>query len=199
METAVQAKTSPASRGEVPYLTLPAFSQPLAVPVGSPGAMLGMLFVESDPATQEKLADRDLLAAVTRHFEAALSLVQAPRALRPEAPDVAAREAAPLKLRLHRRDSSVFVDGQYLIKGVAGALLWKLLKEHKNLGRTDFCYRELRLDPSLRLPDMVDNLGARLILLQQRLAEHCPALRIEKKARGLIRLQVQRPVELAED
>jgi hypothetical protein len=112
-------------------------------------------------------------------------------------PAGSAADAGPaLKIRHYARDDSVFVDGHYLIKGVAGALLWKLLRDHTQQGRSEFCYRELRRDPSLRLPDVMDNLGARLILLQRRLEEQCPDLRIEKIARGLFRFTMQRPVEL---
>lgn len=57
------------------------------------------------------------------------------------------------------------------LKGMAGAILWKLLKEHLELGRSEFINKALRLDTGLRLPDVCDNLEARLILLQRRLAE----------------------------
>ncbi|MBC5767430.1 hypothetical protein [Ramlibacter albus] len=106
--------------------------------------------------------------------------------------------STPLQVRLHARDSSIFVDGIYLIRGVAGALLWKMLNDHVHAGRSDFCYRELRLAPALRLPEAVDNLAARLVLLQRRLADQCVHLRLEKVARGLVRLHVSRPVDLGE-
>ena len=92
----------------------------------------------------------------------------------------------------------MFLGDSYLIKGVAGAILWKLLKDHAQLGRTDFSNRELRLDPAIRLPDVTDNLEARLVLLRRRLAEHGPHIRIEKTGRGRFRLLVRRPVELIE-
>ena len=93
-------------------------------------------------------------------------------------------------------NDSVFIGEDYLIKGVAGAIFWKLLRDFAGEGRTDFSNRELRLDPSIRLPDISDNLEARLILLQRRLAEHCTFLGIEKTGRGRFRLRVDRPVDL---
>jgi hypothetical protein len=90
------------------------------------------------------------------------------------------------------------VDEEYLIKGVAGAILWRLLRAHLEDGRSDHTNRELRLDPSIRLPDLSENLEARLILLARRLEERCPALRIEKTGRGRFRFHVLRPVVLAE-
>ncbi len=81
---------------------------------------------------------------------------------------------------------------------MAGAICWKLLREHAESGRADFTNRELRLDTSLRLPEVTDNLDARLILLQRRLAERCPLLAIEKTGRGRFRLVVSRPLQLVD-
>ena len=100
--------------------------------------------------------------------------------------------------RLHQADQSVFLDHNYLIKGVAGAILWKLLREYVSTGRTDFSNRELRLDPGLRLPVHSENLEARLILLRKRLEERQAGLKIEKIARGRFRLVVDGPVTLEE-
>jgi adenylate cyclase len=106
--------------------------------------------------------------------------------------------ATTTRLRHYVADDSIFVDDDYLIKGVAGAILWKLVGDYARAGRTDFTNRELRLDPQIRLPDLFDNLEARLILLQRRLAERSDAVRIEKTGRGRFRLCVQRPMELQE-
>ena len=103
-----------------------------------------------------------------------------------------------LRVRHFAANDSVFINDDYLIKGVAGAIFWKLLRDYTQTGRTEFTNRELRLDPSIRLPDVADNLEARLLLLQRRLQENNPPMRIEKTGRGRFRLCVACPVLLEE-
>lgn len=103
----------------------------------------------------------------------------------------------PVELHYYERDGSVFVDTHYLIKGVAGALLWKLAHESTHNRRSEFSLRELRLQGSeLRLPDVQDNLSARMLLLQRRLAERGAAMQIHKAGRGRFRFELQRPLRL---
>jgi len=102
----------------------------------------------------------------------------------------------PLRVRRYRANDSIFVNDSYLIKGVAGAILWKLLCDWRQRGRCEFTNRELRLDASLRLPEVADNLEARLLLLHRRLGEQCPRLRIEKTGRGSFRFLAPTTVEL---
>lgn len=105
----------------------------------------------------------------------------------------------PVEVRYYPRDGSVFLDTHYLIKGVAGAIFWKLAREHAHPRRHEFSTRELRLaGDELRLPDVQDNLSARLILLQRRLAERGAAMQIHKTGRGRFRISVARPMRLLE-
>ena len=187
---------------EIPY---PGLAQPhsqLAVPIANAGRTLGVLFVESSEDLQFSYEDEDALVAIAGHLGAAIELMQAATDTdTPAAPAAATAAAAPaavtpLLVRHYAANDSIFLDEAYLIKGVAGAILWKLLRDHRASGRTEFSNRELRLDPALKLPDISDNLEARLLLLQRRLAEQGGAVRMEKTGRGRFRLVLQRPVEL---
>ncbi|CAN7503981.1 MULTISPECIES: GAF domain-containing protein [unclassified Variovorax] len=187
---------------EIPFPGLAEPHSQLAVPILSTGRLLGVLFVESPLDMRFGFEDEDALVAIAGHLGAALDLlhtVAEPAA--PEEPVAAAAPSAsgpPFPVRHYLANNSVFVGERYLIKGVAGAILGKLLREHAQLGRSEFTNRELRLDPAIRLPDLSDNLEARLVLLQRRLVENCPHIRIEKTGRGRFRLRVDRPVALEE-
>jgi hypothetical protein len=81
---------------------------------------------------------------------------------------------------------------------VAGSIFAKLVRDYTAQGRTEFSNRELRLDPTIRLPDIGDNLEARLILLQRRLAERSSFISIAKTGRGRFHFEVKRPIKLVE-
>ena len=100
------------------------------------------------------------------------------------------RSAATTRVRFFAVDGSTFLDGEYLIKGVAGRILWTLLGQYTADGRDEFTNKEVRLDPSLELPEFRDNLESRLILLKRRLEERDAPIRIEKTGRGRFRLEV---------
>ena len=108
------------------------------------------------------------------------------------------KPARTVTVRRFSRDDSVFLDHDYLIKGVAGAILWRLLQQHVATGRIDFSTRELRLDRTLKVPDHAENLDARLVLLRRRLEERDTCLKIEKTGRGHFRLLVNCRVALEE-
>lgn len=187
---------------EIPFPGLAEPHSQLAVPILSTGRLLGVLFVESPLDMRFGFEDEDALVAIAGHLGAALDLLQtAAEPAPPEEPMAAAAPSAggsPLAVRHYLVNNSVFIGDRYLIKGVAGAILGKLLREHTQQGRYEFTNRELRLDPALRLPDLSDNLEARLVLLQRRLVENCPHIRLEKTGRGRFRLYVDRPIALEE-
>jgi len=191
-----------AASTEIPYPGLAEPHSQLAVPVLSAGRLLGALFVESPNDLEFGFEDEDMLVAMAGHLGAAIDLMQArtdaPEAMAPAPAPTAPATGAALQLRRFASNDSVFIDDGYLIKGVAGAIFWKVMNEYARLGRTEFSNRELRLDPTLKLPDVTDNLEARLVLLRRRLAEHSPHIRIEKAGRGRFRLEVRRPVLLTE-
>jgi len=110
----------------------------------------------------------------------------------------AAAVLRPVQVKHYREDDSLFLDNEYLIKGVAGGILWRLLRNYQEQGRVEFSNREIRLDQTLALPDIKDNLEARLILLRKRLEERCDYLRIVKTSRGRFTLHVTRPLTLVQ-
>ena len=186
---------------DIPYPGLAMPHSQLAVPILSVGRLLGVLFVESPREMQFGFEDEDVLVAIAGHLGSAMDLVQAASEQAEAAPDESVRAAptgAPLLVRRYPVNDSIFINDTYLIKGVAGAIFWKLAGDHAGQGRTAFTNRELRLDTRLGLPDITDNLEARLLLLQRRLAEHDLGVLIEKTGRGRFRLLVQRPLELVE-
>ena len=190
---------------DIPYPGLAEPHSQLAVPLLSADRVLGVLFVEGHLDMQFSYEDEDLLVALGGQLGAAIDLMheaEAPCDESQPAQGAAAQAPVPggpaLHVRHYRSNDSVFVNHTYLIKGVAGAILWKLLQDRQRHGRSEFTNRELRLDASLRLPDVADNLEARLWLLHRRLAEQCPQLRIQKTGRGCFRFDVFGPVELEE-
>ena len=184
-------------------IPLPGLAKPgsqLAAPMLVGGHTVGVLFVESQEDGRLHWEDEDAIVAVASQLGMTIATLQqaaeggdevsraAPAASRPR--------GTALEIRHYAVDDSVFIGNDYLIKGVAGAIFCTLVADFIDKGRTDFTNRELRLDPRVRLPDVTDNLEARLILLLRRLAERGTDVRIEKTGRGRFRLLVERPLTL---
>ena len=175
----------------------------MAVPILSTGQALGVIFVESTQELRFTFEDEDVLVTIAGHLGAAIDLLRLDTGTtaEPAAPPTTAPCPVPqgtVQVRRYRSNNSIFFNDNYVIKGVAGAIFWKLLQDHRQRGRTEFSNRELRLDPGIGLPEVVDNLEARLILLERRLAEQAQPIRIEKTGRGQFRLCVAAALELSE-
>lgn len=190
---------------EIPLPGLETPQGQLAVPLRARGRTVGVLLCESDRRKVFGYDDEDALALLGAQLAQALAALQqaeleAVAAELTSEPRPMPLDAKPLVLRHWPRDHSVFADDDYLIKGVAGAILWRLAHELVQHGRTEFSTRELRLwGGDLGLPEVQDNLGVRLLLLERRLAERDCGLRIERTGRGRFRLAAGRPLALREE
>lgn len=188
----------------IPLPGLPHSRSQLAVPIVSGGHACGVLYVESPEDLRFGYDDEDALALVASQMAAAMRGLADPAAEAPDpAPIAESRTAAPATgqpttIRHYPVDDSIFAGSDYLIKGVAGAILVTILREHLATGRTEFSNRELRLHPGIALPEISDNLEARLVLLQRRLASRPLPLQIEKAGRGRFRLIVSAPLTIVE-
>lgn len=172
----------------------------LAVPAQVGGELVGVLLVESP-----------LPVAFDDDDEAALGVVAALVAQAVELDRRSDDAGAPVgrpggrrgpdhgpvtRVRFFPVDGSVFLDGDYLIRGVAGRVLWSILEQHDRDGRVDFTNKELRLDPSLDLPGFRDNLDTRLLLLKRRLDERDAPIRMTRTGRGRFAIDVRTPLRL---
>ncbi len=185
---------------EIPLPGLPESRSQLAVPIRAAGRLLGILYAESAQDLRFGYDEEDALAALAAQLGAAVLHHQHAADTHDDAAptETVMPAGTPVEVRRYAENDSVFLDGEYLIKGVAGAILWAMLHDYTDRGRVRFSNRELRLDPRIRLPDLSDNLEARLILLRRRLDEHDACVRLISIGRGLLRLDVSRPLRLVE-
>jgi len=204
---AVRAQMSTAGgaalRPEIPMPGLTDAQSHLLLPLTVRDRLVGVLALESRlPSTFESWHEAflgivaDQVAAGIERL--AVSEIEDPVAAARPAPG--AGSATGRRRRsfvFYQNDDCVFVDGDYLIRNVPGRILWKLLRARRD-GRCEFSNRELRLDPSLGLPPLRDNLESRLILLRQRLAQKCPDVRLPSRGRGRFAVEVDCDLELVE-
>lgn len=185
---------------EIPLPGLPETLSQLVVPILSLGRLIGALCLQSETAGFFRSEHEDVMNVAAGQLGMAMSLLgQLPtvdsnpwRIASPPA------ESPPAEVKHFASDDSILVDNAYLIKGVAGRILWRLLRDHVESDRVDFSNKEIRLDQSLALPELNDNLESRLILLRRRLEDRCPFIQIAKTGRGRFRLNVFRPVALVD-
>ncbi len=188
------------SAKEIPFPGLDEPHSQMAVPIVTGPRLIGVLFAESPQDMRFRYEDEDAVATLAAHLAALVPALTRGTTVADGAPDACcpAPVGPPATVRHHAADDSVFIDHDYLIKGVAGAIFRKLVRDHLADGRCEFTNRELRLAPEIRLPEAAENLEARLLLLQRRLADRSDIVRIEKTGRGRFRLQVRRPLLLEE-
>jgi adenylate cyclase len=194
------------SRPEIPLPGLPDAQSALVIPLSVEDRLIGVLSAESRDPMAFGEWDEAYLGIIGNQI--ALGIVRVLEADEPVT-DVDPQPRAPLPaavvpprprrtLTYYKDDDAVFLDNEYLIRNVPGRILWKLLAEWKQGGRTSFTNRELRLDRTLGLPEVKDNLESRLILLRHRLREKCPEVQINSTGRGRFALEIAADLDLVE-
>lgn len=170
----------------------------MAVPILSRTRLHGVLYVESAQDLRFSYDDEDGLMTLATHMGLAIPQLASETSLEQLAGHNASHSVSgpPVVIRHFAADHSVFLNEDYLIKGVAGAIFWRLMQDFVHRQRDSWSNRELRLDPHLGLPDIADNLEARLVLLQRRLQDRNACVRMERAGRGRFRLTVSRPLSL---
>lgn len=188
---AVGADTDDAERKRnITVPTLPGALSRIVVPLCVQKRVSGALLLES----AERLAfDRESAAALeilATQAATTLALIERDADAQEPGPEGGALELAGPAVHIvhHAFDDSVFIDGSYVIKGVAGRLLMFLVDRAIEQQRDEFTNREIRLASELKLPDFKDNLETRLLLLRRRLDENAHAIRLVRTGRGRMRL-----------
>lgn len=192
--SAIRASTPDENRTRsIPLPGMAEAMSQIAVPLLVQDAVEGVLFFESAERLAFGRDDEAALAIVARQAAASLALCER---LSLEGESAGQRLSVPpagetrIDVVHHGFDDSVFVNGDYVIKGVAGRLLVFMMEQTLAKGRREFSNREIRLDASLRLPDFKDNLETRLLLLRRRLEERNLPVRLIRLGRGKIGLEI---------
>lgn len=191
-------------RPEVPLPGLSDAQSALILPLLLEDQLIGVLAAESRDAFAFGEWDEAYLGVIANQIALGIDRVIDDESPAPEESAPPPRLAPPPPVRArhtltyYRNDDTVFLDDEYLVRNVPGRILWKLLGEYKKQGRTTFTNRELRMDKSLGLPEVKDNLESRLILLRHRLREKCPDVAITSTGRGRFALEVNADLELLE-
>ena len=205
----VQRATSDTIGEDIRLPGLPDAGSQMAAPLITRGVLLGVLAVESRAELAYDEHDENVFAVAAHLVASALEREQLLSGdsepveavvVQPAAPprSLPATPSAPQQvvIRHYAIDGTTFLDDDYVIKGVAGRLLWKVISDYSSTGRTSFTNREAKLDPVLGLPPYRDNFESRLVLLKRRLEERNAPLRIVSAGRGRFELQVTSPVVL---
>ena len=165
----------------------------IAVPMVAGGQLHGVLGAESRNRLAFTAVHEAALTLAAQHLAAFVALAEtsAEEQKASPAPIPQGKDANLIDVKYYAFDDSIFIAGDYIIKGIAGRLLNHMLKAHVETGRTSFTNRELRLSTSLRLPEFRDNLETRLLLLRRRLADKTSLVRLVPTGRGQFSLEFE--------
>lgn len=181
----------------LPGLTDPA-SQ-MAAPIVFQSQLLGVLACESREKSWWDARDQSFVTMLANFLAAAIvaqrKVEESPFSERSLSSEIPTGSEKSWNYRYIEKDEVLFVNDQYLIKNIPAKILKYLLSITLKTGRREFSNMELRSADELRLPEVKDNLEARLILLRKRLQEHDSGLTIQSGGRGRFRLEINGKIE----
>lgn len=188
---------------EAPLRGLDDAQSVVAAPMMLHDRLIGVLYLDSPRAGTFDAEAAEIVEVIAGHLAVTVALLEAggsdssdgrPRRDAPSHPAFPAR--MPSVVAFHESDGSVFIDGEYIVRGVPGRILARMVADYVASGRTQFSNKELRLDRAIELPIGNDNLEARLLVLRRRLSERGGPVAVERVGRGRIELTVSAPLRL---
>jgi adenylate cyclase len=172
----------------------------LVLPLIFRNRLLGVLCLQSAESGRFLETDERTMQIVARHLAASMATTMRSDSALPTVPALQREEGTAATghavIKHYRSDDSIFIDDAYLTKGIPGRLFWKMLQVFVGTGRAAFTNKEIRLDATMGLPDIKDNLETRLIMLRRRLSERCEFIRLTSAGRGQLGLEVRRSLTL---
>ena len=182
-------RVKPGAKRDIPLASVLGAKSLLAVPLLLQGKLFGVLASECQHPLAFNERDAQLLTTAGQLLAQGIALYREEEPEREtEAEPPSTHQAGRLQVRYYEADDSVFVDGEYLIRGLPGKILWLLLSLREKEGRTTFTNRELRLHPFLKMPAINDNLATRLLMLQRRLDDKQLPIQLQREERGRLRI-----------
>ncbi|WP_174803184.1 GAF domain-containing protein [Martelella limonii] len=199
--SAIAASTA-ANREEIPVPMIEEPQSQVAVPMIAAGRLIGVVFAESEKSFDFSHDEEAVLRIIAAQVASGLVNFEladvSGEARAPSAPpQTHSGDRTEFRFQFFPHDGGVFIDNEYVIRGVPGRLLHHFVSSYVQTGRTEFSNREIRRDRRLNLPDFKDNLETRLILLRRRLEERGGPLRLERPERGQIRLVIDGRPEIS--
>lgn len=195
-----EAEASENTTRTIAFPHLPTAMSQIAIPMMARGTVTGVLFIESEVRLAFREDDESALEILAGQAASALRASEReataePRQVSPP-PEPTTPAGQNIRVTYHRVDDSLFIDGAYIVKGVAATLLRLMLEWRLSSGRNEFTNREMRLAVGARMPQIKDNLETRLLLLRRRLEEKQAPIQIIRVGGGRVRLEATGPFTL---
>jgi adenylate cyclase len=188
------ARSRTEDRHEIPLPGLDDAQSLVATPILLRGRLVGVLYVDSAEPGRFGTVDGQLTDVIARHIGMSIGLLDTTTDDPSPGPRRAGTKPAAgsggRSVTFHDLDGTVLIDGDYIIRGVAGRILFAMLSEYQRSGRVRFSNRELRLNRDIGLPAGNANLDARLVTLRRRLAERGDPFQLQPAGRGQLELIV---------